>query len=144
MAIRLETKSQEGVHKLFQNLFFFPLLGLLVERITHPANIRAVEEHKCSVPSPNAKSVFSEAVLVPLLHRSCLWAGAWPGLSPERGQSPLPTCSPQFRAFCRRGRVVRLEQNSFMHRVVPEELIGGDFDSLYTLKLTVNLKIAYS
>lgn len=110
MAIRLETESQEGEHKLFQFFFFF-LLDLLAERITHPASIWAAEEHKCFVLSPNAKSGFFEALLVPPAQK--LPAGRSTARSgrPERGQSPLPICSPQFQkiAFCRRGRVIRLK-----------------------------------
>lgn len=110
VAIRLETEPQEGEHKLFQN-FLFLLLDLLAERITHAANIWAAEEHKCFVLSPNAKSGFSEAVLVPPAQRLPAGRSTARSVRPERGQSPLPICSSQFQkiAVCRRGRVIRLE-----------------------------------
>lgn len=58
--------------KPFQtSLFFFPL-GLLVERITHLANIWAAEEHKCFVLSPNG-TCFSEAASgTPCTEAACL------------------------------------------------------------------------
>lgn len=67
MTIRLETESQKAVQKPFQYsfFFFFLVLDLLVERITHPANIWAAEEHKCFTQSPNGKSVLLRQPPVP-------------------------------------------------------------------------------
>lgn len=88
MAIRLETWSQESVQNPSSLFFFFFPLGLLVERITHLANIWAAEEHKCFVPSPNG-TCFSEAASgTPCTEAACLHEHAG-GHDVPTGDGPL-------------------------------------------------------
>lgn len=124
----LKQNSWEGVHKLYQDLFFFsPPVFVSGENYTCSKHLGCRGAQLCAVSK--GQIWFSEAQELPV--------GRSTGRSvePERRQSPLPMCSPQFCASCRRGRAIRLQQNSVMHRVVPEELIGGVFDSLYLLNL---------
>lgn len=99
----LEQSPRRGfVQKPFQTDFPPPppLPDLLVERITHPANIRAAEEHECFVPSPNSKSVFLKQPLVPCAQELPVGTGtcgSHPGMVPSADPLSTAPCLLQER-----------------------------------------------
>lgn len=89
-----------------------------MERITHLANIWAVEEHKCFVLCPNSKSVFLKQPLVPRTQKLPIGTRTLGSREPPAplGDGPLRRCDVHsFMPFAgeRQGDEARAKQNVF-------------------------------